>query len=94
MSDRIDPPADGPGRGPWRQVGDLSRLYDHGWPWCTNAAAHPDRHDGYPDPDGHRPWHECRGGEAFVDGACRDLDGDLVGLSVYNGPSVSVRAAA
>ena len=84
MSDRIDPPTDDLERGPWPQVGDLSRLYDHGWPWCVNAAAHPDPNGGYPDPERHRPWHECRSGEAYIDGARRGLDGELIALSVYN----------
>ena len=59
MSDRIDPSSWPSPRGPWPQVSDLSRLYDHGQPWCVNAAAHPDLNDGYPDPDRHLPWHEC-----------------------------------
>jgi hypothetical protein len=83
VTDRIDPP-DRPGkRGPWPKVTDLSRLYDHGQPWCVNAAAHPDTNDGYPDPDRHLPWHECRSGEAFLDDVRRDIDGDELGLSVY-----------
>lgn len=42
MTDRIHPPAWHSPRGPWPEVNDLSRLFDHGWPGCVNAAAHPD----------------------------------------------------
>jgi hypothetical protein len=65
-------------------VNELSRLFEHGWPWCANAAGHPDPDGGYPDPERYEPWHECRGAEMFVDGGCRDLDGERVGVSVYN----------
>jgi hypothetical protein len=83
MTDRIDP-ADWPSpRGPWPEVKDASRLYDHGQPWCVNAHAHPDPNDGYPDPDRHLPWHECRSVEMYLDGARRGIDGDAVGASVY-----------
>ena len=41
MTDRIHPPAWHSPRGPWPEVKDLSRLFDHGWPG-VNAAAHPD----------------------------------------------------
>jgi hypothetical protein len=82
MTDRIGPP-NGPGQRPWPEVTDLSRIYDHGHPWCVNADAHPDRHDGYPDPDRHQPWKECRSREAFIDDVRRDLHGDELGLSVY-----------
>jgi hypothetical protein len=84
MSDRIDPPNDHLARGPWPPVSDLSRLHDHGWPWCTNAAGHPDRTGGYPDPQRHLPWHECHGPAAFLDGACRDLAGEPLGVRAYN----------
>ena len=68
---------------PWPEVSDLSRLYDHGQPWCANAVAHPDRNDGYPDPQRHLPWHECRSREAYLDDACRAVHGDELGLCVY-----------
>ncbi len=84
ISDRIDPPNDDLERGPWPQVNDLSRLFDHGWPWCVNAAAHPDENHDYPDPERHRPWHECRGTEAFLDDVRSDVAGEAVGVSVYN----------
>jgi hypothetical protein len=84
MSDRIDPPTGDFEQGPWPQVSDLSRLYDHGQPWCVNAPAHPDRDGGYPDPERHLPWHECHSDAAFVDGVRRDLAGEPVGVSVYN----------
>jgi hypothetical protein len=83
MSDRIDP-ADWPSpRGPWPEVTDNSRLYDHGRAWCVNAHAHPDPNDGYPDRDRHLPWHECRGVETYLDGARSDLDGEPVGVGTY-----------
>jgi hypothetical protein len=78
MTDRNDPPSR-----PWPEVTDLSRLYDHGQPWCANARAHPDLNGGYPDADRHLPWHECRSNEAFVDDARRNLDSDELGLTVY-----------
>jgi hypothetical protein len=83
MSARIDPPTSDIEQGPWPQVSDASRLYDHGQPWRMNAAAHPDNHDGYPDAERHVPWHECHGRELFIDGARRDLDGAPVGVTVY-----------
>jgi hypothetical protein len=84
MSDRIDPPTGDFERGPWPQVSDFSQLFDHGWPWCMNAAAQPGPDGSYPDPERHRPWHECRSREVFVDDVRRDLDGEPLGVSVYN----------
>ncbi len=84
MSDRIDPPDDGFERGPWPQAGDPGRLFDPGWPWCVNAAGHPDRDGGYPDPGRHLPAHECHSRAAFLDGVRRDLAGEPLGVSVYN----------
>lgn len=49
--------------------------------WCTNTARHPGE-GGYPDPDRHVPWHECRGPERWISEARRDLDGADVELSV------------
>ena len=83
MSDRIDSLGWPSPRGPWPEVTDLSRLYDHGQPWCVNAEAHPDAEDGYPDPSRHLPWHECRGIELNVDGVMRGLDGEELSMSVY-----------
>jgi hypothetical protein len=83
MSDRIHPPDWPSPRGPWPEVSSVDEIYDHGWPWCVNAAGHPDRDGGYPDPQRHVPWHECHSQAKFLDGACRDLDGKPVGVSVY-----------
>ncbi|HZC51168.1 MAG TPA: hypothetical protein VE441_01535 [Mycobacterium sp.] len=83
MSDRSDPSSWPCPRGPWPEVTDLSRLYDHGQPWCVNARAHPDRNHGYPDPNHHLPWHECRSDEIAIDDARRNIDGNQVGLTVY-----------
>ena len=83
MSDRIDSLGWPSPRGPWPDVTDLSRLYDHGQPWCVNADGHPDAEHGYPDPGRHLPWHECRSIELNVDGALRELDGEQLGMSAY-----------
>jgi hypothetical protein len=82
MTDRIDPSHRPSTRGPWPEVTDLGRLYDHGRAWCTNSAGHPGE-DGYPDPDRHLPWHECRGPEASLTDVRRELDGEHVEMSVY-----------
>lgn len=82
MTDRIDRENWPTPRGPWHEVLDLSRLYDHGRPWCANAAGHPGE-DGYPDPELHRPWHECRSPEAALDGALLGTDGVPADLTVY-----------
>lgn len=82
MTDRIDPSAWPSPRGPWPEVHDLSRLYDHGRHWCVNAAGHPGE-NGYPDLERHLPWHECRGPEAWLAGARQDLDGAPLEVSVY-----------
>ena len=82
MTDRIDPSAWPSPRGPWPEVDDTSRLYDHGRRWCVNAAGHPGE-DGYPDPERHVPWHECRGPEVWLEYARRALDGEDLELSVY-----------
>jgi hypothetical protein len=82
MTDRIDPSTWPSPRGPWPEVDDLNRLYDHGRRWCVNAAGHPGE-IGYPDPDRHLPWHECRGPEAWLHDARRDLDGEHLEVSVY-----------
>jgi hypothetical protein len=83
MTDRIDSSHWPSPRGPWPEVTDASRLYDHGRPWCVNADAHPDRTGGYPDPDRHVPWHECQTAETYIDGTRRNLDGEPVDVSVY-----------
>ena len=69
-------------RGPWPEVTDLSRLFDHGQRWCRNAAGHPGTND-YPDATEHLPWFECHGPEVWLHGACRDLDGEPAEISVY-----------
>ena len=65
MSDRIYPPDDGFGGGPWPPVSDPSRLFDHGWPWCVNAAGHPRSARRLPDPGRHLPAHECHSRAVF-----------------------------
>jgi hypothetical protein len=83
MANRSDHSTPRPPRGPWPEVNDLDRLFDHGRWWCINAAGHPADQDDYPDAEVHRPWHECRSVEVDLDGACRDLIGDAVFASVY-----------
>jgi hypothetical protein len=83
MSDRIDPPEGRAPRGPWPEVSDASRVYDHGRRWCINAGAHPDENEGYPDPQRHLPWDECRSVETYVDGAVASPAGDPIGVCAY-----------
>lgn len=70
-------------RGPWPDVEDLSRIYDHGRSWCANADAHPDANGGYPDPDRHLPWRECRTLATAIAGVRADLHGAALELEVY-----------
>ena len=84
MSDRIDPPDAVFEQGPWPPVSDPGRLFDHGWPWCVNAAGHPDPDGGYPNPERHLPAYECHSRVCFVDGVRRDLNGEPLVVSVYN----------
>jgi hypothetical protein len=81
MTDRIDSSAWPTKRGPWPEVTDLSRLYDHGRSWCINAAGHPGE-AGYPDAGLHAPWDECHGPDRSVQ--ARDgLAGKQGDLCVY-----------
>jgi hypothetical protein len=64
-------------------VPDLSRLYDHGAPWCINAAGHPPRENGYPNPRIHLPPFECRSISLYFDDLRADLAGPAHGLEVY-----------
>jgi hypothetical protein len=82
MSDRTQPPNWPSSRGPWPEVTDASRLFDHGKPWCATAHGHPEPDDGYPDPDRHVPWNECRTPVSYFDGT-RDLSGTPVTLELY-----------
>ena len=59
MPDRVDPPNQGFRRGRWPEVTDLSRIYDHGQPWCVNVAGHSDHNGDYPDARRHAQGHEC-----------------------------------
>ena len=59
MPDRVDPPNQGFRRGRWPEVTELSRIYDHGQPWCVNVAGHSDHNGDYPDAQRHVRWHEC-----------------------------------
>jgi hypothetical protein len=82
MTDRIDPTTWPTPRGPWPQVEDLSRIYDHGRPWCINAIGHPGD-TGYPDAGRHVPWDECHGPGATLTEVRDELSGDQVGLTSY-----------
>ena len=83
MSDRTQPPNWPSPRGPWPELTDINQLFDHGKPWCATAHGHPEPDDGYPDPDRHVPWNECRSLVSYFDGARRDLSGPRMELEVY-----------
>lgn len=83
MGNRTQPPNWPSPRGPWPEVTDASRLFDHGKPWCATAHGHPEPEDGYPDPDRHVPWNECRTLVSYFDGARHDLSGAPVELELY-----------
>ncbi len=83
MSDRTQPPNWPSPRGPWPEVTDTSRLFDHGKPWCSTAHSHPEPEDGYPDVNRHVPWNECRTLVSYFDGARHDLSGTPAGLELY-----------
>jgi hypothetical protein len=87
VTDRTNPPHR-PSRRPsdshpWPEVTDLSRLYDHGAQWCINAAGHPPREAGYPDPLIHVPPFECRTAGLYIDDVTEDLDSPAHGLEIY-----------
>jgi hypothetical protein len=82
MTDRIDPTTWPTPRGPWPEVEDPSRIYDHGRPWCINATGHPGE-GGYPDPQAHVPWGECHGPDITLTEIRDHLGGDLLDLSVF-----------
>ena len=83
MVDPIDDTTWPSPRGPWPEVTDLSRLFDHGQRWCVNAAGHPTVDEEYPDAQIHTPWDECRTREWSLHDARRDLDGNALDLTVY-----------
>lgn len=83
MTNRTNGPIPPPEPGPWPEVTDIGTLYDHGAPWCTNAAGHPPREDGYPNPRVHVPPFECRSACLYFDGIRADLTGPSHGLDVY-----------
>lgn len=70
-------------RGPWPEVTDLSRLFDHGAWWCANRAGHPDPENGYPDAEGHTPWDECRSLAGSFAGVRAGLTGPRLEVEVY-----------
>jgi hypothetical protein len=83
MSHRTQPPNWHSSRGPWPEFTDINRLFDHGKSWCATAHGHPGPEDGYPDPDVHVPWNECRTPISSFTGARRDLNGALLELELY-----------
>jgi hypothetical protein len=84
VPDRTDSAPSSEVLGPWPQVTNLTRRYDHGMPWCVNAGGHPDSGaDGHPDSNRHIPTNECRTPSAFLDGAAAELHGPPVGLELY-----------
>lgn len=70
-------------RGPWHEVRDLTRLYDHGAVWCINSDGHPAHEAGYPDPDKHFPYDECQSPSRFVSDVRADLGGPELDLAIY-----------
>lgn len=70
-------------RGPWPDVTDSTRLFDHGAWWCVNRAGHPDPDDGYPNVDRHTPWHECHSITGSFAGVRADLTGPPLELELY-----------
>jgi hypothetical protein len=81
MPDRTDDHALPTPRGPWPEVTDLDRIFDHGAPWCINADGHPGNDD-YPDRARHFPPYECRT-KGLVVGATDGLTGPPCDLEVY-----------
>lgn len=85
-------------RGPWPDVTDTTRLFDHGAWWCANRAGHPDLDDpdpdntdpndpdpdnGYPDVDRHMPSDECRAVAGSFANVRADLTGPPLELELY-----------
>ena len=81
MPDRTDPECPRP-RGPWPEVHDDDRIFDHGAPWCLNADGHPGPADDYPDPIRHLPPYECRSVGLLLD-AVVSLAGSRCELDAY-----------
>jgi hypothetical protein len=73
-------------RGPWPDAtGERAATgrYDHGAPWCAQAAGHPDTNHGYPDLDRHQPWNECQSLQLDHDEVQLGLDGPPVHFATY-----------
>ncbi len=70
-------------RGPWHEVIDLRRLYDHGMPWCVNVDGHPDLSDRYPDSTVHVPFDECRSASVYFDAAGETPSGEPQTFEIY-----------
>jgi hypothetical protein len=83
VTDRTNPPDRPSASHPWPEVTDLSRLYEHGAPWCVNAAGHPPREAGCPDPRIHVPPFECPSPGLYIDDIAADLDDPAHGLEIY-----------
>lgn len=92
MPDRVDRRNQAFRRGRWSEVTDLSRIDEHGQPWCVNVAGHCDHNGAYPDARRHAQRPECHSREAFLDRARRDLDGEDVGFCMYTRRRVSFRS--
>lgn len=63
-------------------LADRDRFFDPGRPWCAAAAGHAPVEGGYPDPEAHSPFHECRTDRTTFE-AVLHLEGQPVGLDVY-----------
>jgi hypothetical protein len=83
MAETTQPPNWPSPRGPWPDVTDSTRLFDHGAWWCVNRAGHPDPEDGYPDVDRHTPWDECHSITGSFTGVRADVTGPPLELELY-----------
>jgi hypothetical protein len=82
MAEFTDPARPPDPNGPWLTVTGVDQLFDHGRPWCANAAGHPSGDQSYPDAAVHVPV-ECRSQSLFVDDNRQDLHGASMELEVY-----------
>jgi hypothetical protein len=80
-------------RGPWPEIGNSSRIFDHGRYWCANAAGHPNPEGGYPNPAVHIPFDECRTLAASFADVRRNLSEQTYELDLYAAAAFQFGAA-
>jgi len=73
-------------------LADRDRFFDPGRSWCAAAAGHAQFEGGYPDPEAHSPFHECRTDRVRFD-ALLDLDGPTTRARRLRRSPIPVRAA-